>query len=145
MPLRHRCLCQDAAAARAGSTRGAPVRLPARGRDRRRVRSRGMTLPATDAPTLLEVRGLRKLFPVTEGVLARRRVGEVKAVDGVDFTVRRGETLGLVGESGCGKTTTGRCILRLERPNAGENLYDGVDIAKLERRDLGGRGGRGQA
>ena len=60
----------------------------------------------------------------------------MKAVDGIDFTVRRGETLGLVGESGCGKTTTGRCILRLERPTAGEIIYDGVDIAKMERKEL---------
>jgi ABC-type microcin C transport system duplicated ATPase subunit YejF len=94
-----------------------------------------MTLPATDAPTLLEVRGLRKLFPVSEGILARR-VGEVKAVDGVDFTLRRGETLGLVGESGCGKTTTGRCILLLERPTGGEILYDGIDLAKLKHKEL---------
>src|SRR3984893_3077016 len=136
MPLRHRCLCQGVAAARAGRTRRAPVRLPARRRDQRRGRSRGMTLPATDAPTLLEVRGLRKLFPVTEGILARRRVGGVKAVDGVDFTLRRGETLGLVGESGCGKTTTGRCILLLERPTSGEIFYDGVDLAKLTHKQL---------
>ena len=79
---------------------------------------------------LLEVRGLQMHFPVTEGNFTHRRVGEVKAVDGIDFTVRRGETLGLVGESGCGKTTTGRCILRLERPTAGEIRYDGVDIAR---------------
>ncbi len=85
---------------------------------------------------LLEVKGLQMHFPVTEGNIAQHRVGEVKAVDGVDFTVGRGETLGLVGESGCGKTTTGRCILRLERPTAGEIRYDGVDIAKLGRREL---------
>jgi len=75
-------------------------------------------------------------FPVTEGFIAQRRVGEVKAVDGVDFAVRRGETLGLVGESGCGKTTTGRCILRLEKPTSGEILYDGRDIAKADSKEL---------
>jgi oligopeptide/dipeptide ABC transporter ATP-binding protein len=91
--------------------------------------------PLPEAP-LLEVKGLRMYFPVTEGVIARRTIGEVKAVDGIDFTVARGETLGLVGESGCGKTTTGRCILRLERPTAGEIRYNGVDIAKLGRKAL---------
>src|ERR671922_3036118 len=95
-----------------------------------------MTVAAIDAKPLLEVRGLRMHFPVTEGFITHRKVGEVKAVDGVDFTVRRGETLGLVGESGCGKTTTGRCILRLERPTAGAILYDGVDIAAAERKEL---------
>ena len=84
---------------------------------------------------LLEVRGLAMHFPVTEGVLSRR-IGEVKAVDGVDFTIARGETLGLVGESGCGKTTTGRCILRLERPTAGEILFDGKDVNRLQRGEL---------
>ena len=87
---------------------------------------------------LLEVKGLEMHFPVSEGILMRRKVGEVKAVDGVDFTVQRGETLGLVGESGCGKTTTGRCILRLEKPTAGEIRYDGVNIAPLERKELRG-------
>jgi oligopeptide transport system ATP-binding protein len=95
-----------------------------------------MRAPAGAAPALLEVKGLRKHFPVTEGILARRTVGEVKAVDGIDFALRRGETLGLVGESGCGKTTTGRCILLLERPTAGEILYDGVDLAKLKHREM---------
>src|ERR1700758_3709090 len=85
---------------------------------------------------LLEVRGLRMHFPITEGILARKLVGEVKAIDGIDFSVRRGETLGLVGESGCGKTTMGRCILRLEKPTAGEIRYNGADIAKLGRREL---------
>jgi oligopeptide transport system ATP-binding protein len=75
-------------------------------------------------------------FPITEGVVRRRLVGEVKAVDGIDFDIRRGETMGLVGESGCGKTTTGRCILRLEQPTGGQILYDGVDLAKLHRKEL---------
>jgi oligopeptide transport system ATP-binding protein len=95
-----------------------------------------MTAADIDAQPLLEVKGLRMHFPVTEGIVRRRKVGEVKAVDGVDFVIRRGETLGLVGESGCGKTTTGRCILRLEHPTAGEILYDGVDLAKLQRKEL---------
>jgi oligopeptide transport system ATP-binding protein len=88
------------------------------------------------APPLVEVRRLRMHFPVTEGVLLGRKVGEVKAVDGIDFTIQRGETLGLVGESGCGKTTTGRCILRLEQPTEGAILYDGSDIARLGRKEL---------
>jgi oligopeptide transport system ATP-binding protein len=95
-----------------------------------------MNVAELDTKPLLEVRGLQMHFPVTEGIVINRKVGDVKAVDGIDFTVYRGETLGLVGESGCGKTTTGRCILRLERPTAGEILYDGVDIAKLERKEL---------
>ena len=85
---------------------------------------------------LLEVRDLRMHFPITEGILMRRQVGVVKAVDGVDFAIRRGETMGLVGESGCGKTTTGRCILRLQQPSSGEILYDGVDVTQLDRADL---------
>src|SRR6266850_2064951 len=95
-----------------------------------------MTVAEIETQPLLEVRGLKMHFPVTEGIIVHRKIGEVKAVDGIDFTVRRGETLGLVGESGCGKTTTGRCILRLERPTAGAILFDGVDIAKAERKDL---------
>jgi len=88
----------------------------------------------SEAP-LLEVRGLRKFFPITKGFL-QRVVGHVRAVDGVDFTVREGETLGLVGESGCGKTTASRCILRAIDPTDGEILYrtrDGrtVDLATL--------------
>jgi len=94
-----------------------------------------MRAPVAPA-ALLEVKGLRKHFPVTEGVIVHRTIGEVKAVDGVDFTLRRGETLGLVGESGCGKTTTGRCILLLERPTAGEIIYDGVDLASLPHKEL---------
>ncbi|MEY4046177.1 MAG: hypothetical protein RIR19_646, partial [Chloroflexota bacterium] len=79
---------------------------------------------------ILEVRGLAKTFPVRAGAL-QRKVGEVRAVDGIDFAVRRGETLGLVGESGCGKTTVGRLILRLIEPTAGSIVFDGTDITKL--------------
>ncbi|MEA2851531.1 MAG: hypothetical protein QOE02_1550, partial [Rhodospirillaceae bacterium] len=75
-------------------------------------------------------------FPVSEGIVLSRKIGDVKAVDGVDFTINRGETLGLVGESGCGKTTTGRCILRLERPTAGEILFDGRDVNRMQRSEL---------
>ena len=85
---------------------------------------------------LLTVRDLHMHFPVTEGIIRRRVTGAVKAVDGIDFTVARGETMGLVGESGCGKTTTGRCILRLERPTSGDIIYDGVNIATLEGAEL---------
>jgi len=85
---------------------------------------------------LLSVRGLKMHFPVYEGALFRKVVGHVKAVDGVDFDIRRGETLGLVGESGCGKTTTGRCILQLERASAGQILFNGKDLAGLDRNGL---------
>jgi peptide/nickel transport system ATP-binding protein len=84
---------------------------------------------------LVEVRNLAQFFPVTGGVL-HRKVGEVKAVDDVSFTIRRGETLGLVGESGCGKTTVGRTLLRLIEPTAGRIVFDGTDITDLPGRQL---------
>ena len=83
-----------------------------------------------DDRPLVEVRGLFKRFPVKGGIL-QRTVAEVRAVDGVDLDIRRGETLGLVGESGCGKTTVGRLILRLIEPSAGSIVFDGTDITKL--------------
>jgi oligopeptide transport system ATP-binding protein len=88
------------------------------------------------ADALVEVRGLKKYFPVTSGAIARRVVGWVKAVDDVSFSIRRGETLGLVGESGCGKTTTGRCVIQLERPTAGSVLFEGRDLAALSAAEL---------
>ncbi|WP_041076045.1 ABC transporter ATP-binding protein [Thermotoga caldifontis] len=84
---------------------------------------------------LLEVRNLVKHFPVRAGIL-QRTVAVVKAVDGVSFHIKRGETFGLVGESGCGKTTTGRCVLMLETPTSGEILFNGVDITKLTQKQL---------
>jgi oligopeptide transport system ATP-binding protein len=84
----------------------------------------------TAAEPLIQVRGLRTWFPITSGML-QRTVGHVRAVDGVDLEIRQGETLGLVGESGCGKTTLGRSILRLVEPTSGEVLFKGRDILKL--------------
>jgi oligopeptide/dipeptide ABC transporter ATP-binding protein len=85
---------------------------------------------AADDDILLRVRGLKKHFPVKQGFL-RRTTGQLQAVDGVDLDVRRGETVGLVGESGCGKSTLGRTILRLLEPTAGEIEFDGVDLVGL--------------
>jgi oligopeptide/dipeptide ABC transporter ATP-binding protein len=84
------------------------------------------------APPLLEVRGLTKHFPIRAGAIVEREVARVRAVDDVSFTVARGETLGLVGESGCGKSTTGRLVLRLIEPTAGTILFDGEDVTGLE-------------
>ncbi|RED13964.1 ABC transporter ATP-binding protein [Pontivivens insulae] len=85
--------------------------------------------------TLVEVRDLRMYFPIYKGVL-RRKVGEVKAVDDLNFDIKAGETLGLVGESGCGKSTTGRAILRLYDPTSGSVSIDGTDVVQLEGNDL---------
>ena len=85
---------------------------------------------------LVDVKDLRMYFPVTEGAIISRVVAEVKAVDGVSFFIRRGETLGLVGESGCGKTTTGRCIIRLENPTDGKIVFHGQDLTELSQKQL---------
>ena len=80
--------------------------------------------------SVIEVKGLKKYFPVTKGLL-RRKVGEVKAVDGVSLSLKRGEILGVCGESGCGKSTLARCVIRLYRPTSGEIIFNGVDISPL--------------
>jgi oligopeptide transport system ATP-binding protein len=96
----------------------------------------GATASIAKGETLVEVIGLKKYFPVTEGIVIQRKVAEVKAVDGVSFHIRKGETLGLVGESGCGKTTTGRCILQLDRPTEGAIIFEGVNLVELDHRAL---------
>ncbi len=105
-----------------------------------------MTAAAAGAPSptggndagrpLLRVEGLKVHFPIKEGVIFERHVGDVRAVDGLSFDLRKGETFGLVGESGCGKSTTGRAMVRIYRPTAGRIEFEGVDIAGLEGADL---------
>lgn len=89
-------------------------------------------------PYLLEVRDLKKYFPVTSGIVLARRLGFVRAVDGVSFATKRGQTFGLVGESGSGKTTTSRMVLRVETPTGGQVRFKGQDIFQLSKRELRG-------
>jgi len=105
------------------------------------------TMPETATPgaaapkdndILLEVQDLQMYFSVGSGFLSRKPTGYVKAVDGVSFTVKRGETLGLVGESGCGKTTTGRCILQLYKPTGGKVIFEGRELNNLSSKEMRG-------
>ncbi|UED85010.1 ABC transporter ATP-binding protein [Streptomyces profundus] len=95
-----------------------------------------MTATATDPSELLQVKDLVVNFPVRGGGLVRRTIGQVQAVSGVSFSVSEGETLGVVGESGCGKSTTGRALLQLIKPTSGSVVFDGQEITGLGTRDL---------
>jgi peptide/nickel transport system ATP-binding protein len=91
---------------------------------------------ATRSDALLRVSGLKKHFPITQGILLRRQIGAVRAVDGISFDVAQGETLGLVGESGCGKSTAGRTITRLLDPTEGTIEFDGRDITRISQAQM---------
>jgi oligopeptide transport system ATP-binding protein len=97
------------------------------------------TASGTSAPVregLIDVHNLKMYFPVTAGVMVQHKVADVKAVDDVSFFVRKGETLGLVGESGCGKSTTGRAVLQLYKPTAGSVNFDGTELTTLKSKEL---------
>src|SRR3954449_11036085 len=89
-----------------------------------------------DGSELLVVDNLKKHFPVTRGIIFQKQIAAVKAVDGVSFRVKQGETLGIVGESGCGKSTMARCIMRLLDPTAGKLIFRGRDITHTSRANL---------
>jgi oligopeptide transport system ATP-binding protein len=99
----------------------------------------GAVMPSNgdgNGTALIEIDRLKVHFPITSGIVVRRKIGAVRAVDGVSLKVMKGETLGLVGESGCGKSTTGRAILQLIKPTDGRVLYEGADLARLRGRAL---------
>ena len=95
-------------------------------------REQTQTQTTSQDDVLVSVQDLQMYFPVRSGIIFQRKIADIKAVDGVSFEIKRGETLGLVGESGCGKTTTGRCILQLYKPTAGNVLFEGQDLTTLK-------------
>src|SRR5437870_6369962 len=98
-----------------------------------RIRS---TATAESGRNLLDVKALVMHFPLTQGIIFQRQVGAVRAVDGISFFVEKGETLGLVGESGCGKSTTGRALLQLYEPTGGSVRFDGTELTTLKGESL---------
>src|SRR5688572_33208472 len=100
------------------------------------VARRGRRLSFADGGPLVQVEDLKVWFPIRSGLVLDRHVGDVKAVDGVSLRIERGETLGLVGESGCGKSTVGRALLRLYEPTGGKITFDGQDITHLGESEL---------
>ncbi len=91
---------------------------------------------AAGSDDLVEISGMEMHFPITEGIIFQRKVGTVRAVDGITFSIKKGETLGMVGESGCGKSTTGRAVLQLHRPTAGTVKFKGQELTTLKGEDL---------
>src|SRR6476619_5564469 len=94
------------------------------------------TTASDNREVLLSVKNLKKYFPITSGIIFQRQVGAVKAVDDVSFDVYRGETLGVVGESGCGKSTTGRTVLQLYKPTSGSVVFEGKELSTLPAEEL---------
>src|SRR3954470_8949529 len=99
-------------------------------------RGDGVSVSANGSGPLLELDGLKVYFPIKSGIVLDRHVGDIRAVDDVSLTINRGETVGLVGESGCGKSTVGRAILRLYKPTEGRIVFDGTDISQLNEQQL---------
>ena len=92
-------------------------------------------MPNNNKDILIRVKNLTKVFPLHHGAVFRKKLGDLRAVDNVSFDIHRGETLGLVGESGCGKTTTGRTLLQMERPTSGEVIFNGRDITRFGKKE----------
>ena len=130
LPVRGRAVPPGGAAARAGRARP-QGRVLQPGRRRRVGADSSGGVAVSSNGTLVELDDVKVWFPIKSGVIMDRHVGDIKAVDGVSLEIQRGETLGLVGESGCGKSTVGRAILRLYEPTAGRIVFDGQDITTL--------------